>query len=272
MPKRIKTKYWDKREEAYLKDENQFLNELTRIYQRAYKELEEELVMLYVEISNDIVHQGSVNERQVLVSDLYKFNKWYETQNHIGSILQRLGQGLENRFQADLSDMYQKNYQEQGITSTSQLLDQRLVDEAIRRCWVGNESWSTRIWSDVNQLGDRLRQGMIDCFTKGSDLRELRDSLQDLVKQDVQQGLNRAMTLARTELSYVRNQATVDRYAAMGVKRYRVLVERDDKLCSICNGLKDTYDINRADVGVNLPPMHPNCRCTIIPVMEDIKI
>jgi len=56
MPKRIKTKYWDKREEAYLKDENQFLNELTRIYQRAYKDLEEELVMLYVEISNDIVH------------------------------------------------------------------------------------------------------------------------------------------------------------------------------------------------------------------------
>lgn len=269
MAKRIK--YWDKREQNYLRDENAFLNELTRIYQAAYRQIEEELTMLYVEVSNDIIHQGGANERGVIVSDLYRYNRLYDAQNHLGKILQDLGQKVESRFAADLKDMYEKNYQEQGITSTSPLLDQRLVDEAIRRCWVGNENWSTRVWSDVDQLSARLREGLINCFTKGSDLKELRDNLKSLVKDNVQHALNRAETLARTELSYVRNQATLDRYAAMGVKRYRVLVERDDKLCKVCNSLTDTYDINKAAVGVNLPPMHPNCRCTIIPVTEDIN-
>jgi len=50
-----------------------------------------------------------------------------------------------------------------------------------------------------------------------------------------------------------------------GCKQYRYVCENSDASCEICMELDGRdFDIDNATFGTNLPPMHPNCRCTII--------
>ena len=49
-----------------------------------------------------------------------------------------------------------------------------------------------------------------------------------------------------------------------GCKQYRYVCENSDSSCEICMALNGRdFDIDEASFGTNLPPMHPNCRCTI---------
>lgn len=51
---------------------------------------------------------------------------------------------------------------------------------------------------------------------------------------------------------------------------YMILATLDRKICDIC-GDQDTkhYKIKDAKVGVNMPPFHPNCRCTTVVYFGD---
>ncbi len=49
-----------------------------------------------------------------------------------------------------------------------------------------------------------------------------------------------------------------------GRMQYRYVCENSDSSCEICIELDGRdFDISEAKAGTNLPPMHPNCRCTI---------
>lgn len=49
-----------------------------------------------------------------------------------------------------------------------------------------------------------------------------------------------------------------------------ILATLDRRTCEIC-GSQDTnhYEIKDAKIGINMPPFHPNCRCTTTVYFED---
>lgn len=49
-----------------------------------------------------------------------------------------------------------------------------------------------------------------------------------------------------------------------------ILATLDRRTCEIC-GSQDTnhYKIKDAKIGINMPPFHPNCRCTTTVYFED---
>ena len=52
--------------------------------------------------------------------------------------------------------------------------------------------------------------------------------------------------------------------AQSGRSQYSYICENADSSCEICQNLDgQIFDINEAEAGINLPPMHPNCRCSI---------
>ena len=60
------------------------------------------------------------------------------------------------------------------------------------------------------------------------------------------------------------DDATIDGYKAVGVKKVRWVAEDDEKTCSVCKKRDGkVYAINKLP---NKP--HYNCRCTFIPVMD----
>lgn len=75
----------------------------------------------------------------------------------------------------------------------------------------------------------------------------------------------RADMVARTETIRAYNRAAINQYQRYGVKKFVWIFAGDERSCPICEERDGaTYEIGEVDE----PPIHPNCRCTIYPVVE----
>ncbi len=65
----------------------------------------------------------------------------------------------------------------------------------------------------------------------------------------------------KKERSYLSIQQELSRYCEMGIEEYTFLGDG----CNVCSSLNGkSFPLKDAKVGINLPPMHPGCKCTII--------
>jgi len=84
----------------------------------------------------------------------------------------------------------------------------------------------------------------------------------------------RAATLARTETIRAHHRANIQEYRNWGVDSIEVIAEfvtaGDDRVCTECAGYHgNRYTLKEAEF---LIPVHPNCRCIVIPVAkQDVK-
>ncbi len=113
-------------------------------------------------------------------------------------------------------------------------------------------------------LAFQLREGLL----RGESVKELTKRVQK-VTDDAKW---KAERIARTEATRVFNQAAIDRYQKVGVKKYKILEAGDERTCRTCMLYHNR--IFRFDNQASpKPPFHPNCRGTVIPVIvEDINV
>lgn len=79
-------------------------------------------------------------------------------------------------------------------------------------------------------------------------------------------GYNRARLMAHTETMYASNEGAKLRYSQHGVTRVEWLTAGHDNTCDQCAELNGkVFDIAQAPPC----PLHPMCRCTLLPVIED---
>ena len=92
----------------------------------------------------------------------------------------------------------------------------------------------------------------------------------NVLKKPFNKLFNSTKALVDTEMVYAERQGLDDAYSDYGAKKYRYLATLDDLTCEKCGELDGkVFDLNKAVVGANHPPMHKYCRCTIIPVFDD---
>jgi len=73
-----------------------------------------------------------------------------------------------------------------------------------------------------------------------------------------------AQMIMRTQTCRELNNTTVADFSARGVSKYRFLSLEASNTCQDCSDLDgNVYDVEDAQEGVNLPPIHPNCQCWI---------
>lgn len=78
-----------------------------------------------------------------------------------------------------------------------------------------------------------------------------------------------AEMIMRTQACHELNNSTIADFSARGVEKYRFLSLEAVNSCQDCTSLDgNIYDVEDAQEGVNLPPMHPNCQCWIEEVQE----
>ncbi len=142
-------------------------------------------------------------------------------------------------------------------------LSQEVVQQAIQNPWKG-ENYSSRVWKNRDVLASEGGK-MIDAgVTAGKSIQQMTAELSDLM--DV--GSYVAARLIRTEVNRMHNDAALESYKAMGVKEYTYLATLDARTCAVCGALDlKVFKVAEAKTGVNFPPMHPNDRCTIAPVI-----
>ena len=78
------------------------------------------------------------------------------------------------------------------------------------------------------------------------------------------------MTLARTEVINAYTEGTLDSYERLGVEEVQGRAEwstaGDDRVCPQCAGMEGAVFTIREARG--LIPLHPNCRCAWLPVID----
>jgi len=224
-------KYWsnrlfDEQQRLYDVSLHQFDRELAKRYNQTLRTLKRDIVSLYDEL------QIAAGDGTLLVSDLYKYNRYYELMNNINGELDKLGIKENDLFDDRLTNFYLNNAKlvggSFGLTSTPNIA---AVQDAVRSIWCSDgKMFSDRIWSNKALLANKLEQGLIDCVAAGAS----HDRLAAEIVNTFNVGFAQADRLARTELAYVQSKSTMDKYAEAGVEYVEIIDAGDERECDEC--------------------------------------
>lgn len=111
------------------------------------------------------------------------------------------------------------------------------------------------------EMNKRIVSGLTEGLLSGEGIPKLARAIREAVDGI---GRARAETMARTETLFAINQGTVIRYGQAGVKEVRFLAGLDERVCEECESLHgEIFPIGEEPT----LPLHPNCRCTWVPVL-----
>lgn len=118
---------------------------------------------------------------------------------------------------------------------------------------------------EIQGMSDELAKRMTRSFVEGFEKSETMDKLTRRVRDVTGFGRSSAERIARTETMRAVNSAAKDRFKKADIEKVEFLAAWDDRTCDECESLHGRiYDIGNApDL-----PIHPNCRCTLAPVVE----
>lgn len=123
----------------------------------------------------------------------------------------------------------------------------------------------TRLRSVFEQgFSDNLTIAQIEKRIKTLNLPPVTDGDTLIVSAEARPNL-----IARTETVRLANQGLVDLYTDNGVEKVSWLTSISNRTCDECEALDgEIFEIGNLTVGINQPPLHPNCRCSLLSVTE----
>lgn len=127
---------------------------------------------------------------------------------------------------------------------------------------------------------ERLREVLVDGFKQGKSIKSIASSIKEQVAPGdayeitpegkrgrlLNYEANRVYSIARSETSRLANLGSRSFYRDNEIKDYRWVAAVGRRTCPTCEGMNGKmFPIN----SVTLPPLHPMCRCTIVPVLKN---
>ena len=202
--------------------------------------------------------------REPTPADLYKLDKYWQTQAQLKTELQRLGDKEAALFSKQFETSYKGVYDSLARDSGAHYsrISTEGAQQMIKQVWAADgKVWSERIWDNTAALADTLNEKLIECVVGGKKTSDLKKALMERFGVSY----NNADMLARTELAHIQTQAARQRYEDTGVEYVQIWADKDERRCDVCGKLHEKI----YPVGATMPiPAHPRCRCTIVPVVD----
>lgn len=193
----------------------------------------------------------------------YNYQRQLALQKQMNEVIIQLGYDVETDFSdqmANIMAMQYKNVSTELAGENFTMLKENVFKDVLKEPWKGN-NFSGRLWINQDKLSQALDQVILNGISAGKTITEMAVKLDGMMSN----GLYNAYRLVRTETMHYLNQATLMAYKDRGVKRVEYLAALDERTCETCGPLNGkTYVISRAPI----LPIHPNCRCTYIPVVD----
>ena len=143
------------------------------------------------------------------------------------------------------------------------LIPESRVKAILSTNWSG-QMFSERVWDNTNALADGLKHDMLVGIMAGKSEQHMADDIMNRCGV----GAFEARRLVRTETTCVANMAELYGYKELDIDEYEFSACLDSRTSDLCRELDGkVFKRNSAQAGVNLPPMHPFCRSTTIPVL-----
>lgn len=298
--------YWSKRlqelDVSFSKDEKRLFSELSKYYEQEYAALDKEIAAYYAKYGEEnviafrtLLLELPDADKQLLLQNMDEFAKQYPEFADLLPVresiykLNRL-EGLQTSIvlqqlkigaieQAKFREHFEKqalkyaNYaaEQLGFGTNFYRIDSEMLQVVIGNPWCNGKDFSERIWANREALAQTLQNEIANGLIRGEDYKTMSRILQQKFENTSQKQAER---LVFTEDTYLSNEAKIrpfERNAAY--THYEYLCVEDHRTCETCRALSgQTFEISKRNAGLNFPPMHPWCRCTVMPVVEDLEM
>lgn len=199
--------------------------------------------------------RSRINRQEQLLSNIYK---------EMGEIATRANIKITHHLQETLIENYNRGlYKIQksaGIGFDVTKINTKLVKEILAYPW-STKTFSADIWGKVDLLAETVRRELISGLQSGAGIQKITR----MVDACMGRGKKNAERVVRTESKYFANQGQMLTYRKYRIDKYRFMGGG----CEKCRELNNqVFDIEDAVVGINYPPIHPNCKCTTCAYFE----
>lgn len=146
--------------------------------------------------------------------------------------------------------------------------------ERIVRTNLYSATFSQRIWANQTQLINRLAEGLERSILQGVHPNVWARNLRDLLTKEMadtgkENALYAASRIAVTETARVQSETARESFRKGGFTQMIWITEMDERTCDVCGPLDGMiFDVDGAQIGGELPPMHPFCRCAVAAYYE----
>ena len=170
----------------------------------------------------------------------------YSTDHHL------IDKHLEAEYLAELK-------RQAGILDVSSSGSSKRLRQVVDADFYGR-GFSDNIWSRTGMYAIHKKKVFSALTRMHTDMTGYRNEMASLMKDfDVTE--YEAMRLLRTESARMRATAQQDTLETNDFSHYRYVAERS--ACAVCAILDGhVFKVEDAEIGINLFPMHPNCRCS----------
>lgn len=180
---------------------------------------------------------------------------------------------LRKRLQKEAMNEIERQAGILGLSETTRKSLVRGVAKVINGDFHG-APFSSRIWANKNELVARLQVGLERSILQGEHPDRWARLFTDLVSAEMGETAGRALFAARrlaiTESARVMSEIQINSFEAGGFNKYIWITEMDDRTCPVCSALdEEVFDIDRSEIGANLPPLHPFCRCSVAAYVDN---
>lgn len=300
--------YWEERQTAMYKagemKVNQYFTKLEKAFNQTKRELQKTVEAFYFryaeengltfEAAQKRLDKAEIGELKDFVAlAMENIGKYNQEVNNM-SIKARITryQALEAQIDALLRQLYAIDYQEEaektmqevysdtyyrtwynidqyrGFHSAFAQVNPTTVEKLLEYPFNG-ANFSSRLWKQKDHLQTVLMESLTTMMIQGVPPQNLAG---DLAKK-MQSKKFDAYRLLHTESSFLMSEAAHAGYKEDDVEKYQILATLDSKTCGVCGDLDgETFPVDEAVTGKNMPPFHCFCRCTDVPYYDDTDL
>lgn len=154
-----------------------------------------------------------------------------------------------------------------GINSPFSTLNQKTIEKILESKFEGS-NYSERIWKNTDILANSLQDILARAVATGQSPEK---TIMEIMER-FNVGYSNASRLVRTETNYFENKAELESYRELGIKKFKFLATLDERTSDICRSMDGKeFSVKNAMQGENVPPLHPYCRSTIVPVVDGFE-
>lgn len=220
-------------------------------------ELHQYIATLYIKNAENGLLNVTPEQKKVLLADI---------DSRLKDVGKNLGQQEIDQVTTILSETYPMVYYHNAYALdfgmkdvlNFSILRPEYINAAVNNP-IDGKSFSDRIWANKADLMDNVKNGIVDAMNGNVHL--------DKLARDIRQQFNvqayESQRLVRTENARVQSQAIDDIGNNIGIKKQMYSATLDIKTNPKDASFDGTvWDINNPNKPI--PPLHPNCRCTLI--------
>ena len=209
---------------------------------------------------NTLAMKSRISREEKLLADIYRQ-------------MAELADDCETNLTELLSDVTTSNYYrgcynlQVGIKAGFEV--SKISDQTIKALldynWSGKK-FSKAVWDNVDAICAHAKRAIMRGFTSGAGVQKMAKEIDDVMGK----GRYVAERLVRTECKYFANQGELLAYKECGIDQYVFMGGTEGSIscdCAFYNG--KIIPVSEAEPGINFPPLHPNCKCSIRAYIEN---